>query len=107
MEANSSIQIRSHKPGGGPEAQAPDSPRQAVAFFEQIIAGLYEKDYGDFMRKCNLYLERLAIDITGASAEIFKMLERMRMYTVYAPDFDIENTRIRLIHDAAEIRRRI
>ena len=94
------------RPGGGPAAFGPRSRVEAITFFEQTIGGLYEKDYGDFMRKCMVYIERLRADLstTPEKAEALKVVAHMKMYTCYATDFDMENTRLRLLRDAQSLR---
>lgn len=107
MDANSTIPKNSPKPGGGPAAVAPASRAQAVEFFIETVAELYEKDYGDFMRRVVLYMDRMAMDVRGAPPEVVKIFTSMKQYLVYQPNFDIESTRVRILRDAQEIARRL
>jgi hypothetical protein len=107
MDANSSIPHGTVKPGGGPKAVQPASRKQAVEFFSQTISGLYEKDYGDFMRKAVLYIDRLRDNLSGAGPDLSRTFEKMMAYTVYATDFDIESTRLKLMRDASELSRKV
>jgi hypothetical protein len=81
--------------------------KKPTEFFMQAIDGLYEKDYGDFMRKAVLYIDRLKSDLSGSGFDVVRVTDKMMVYTVYAPDFDIESTRTKLLRDASELARKI
>lgn len=90
-------------PGGGPGAVPVREPVQAVDFFIQTVAGLYEKDYGDFMREVILHLEHLR-ERVGGREDVNRLIDEMKFYTGFASDFDIESTRSKLLRDARSLR---
>ncbi len=75
---------------------------QAIDGFMSTVGELYEKDYGDFMRRVVLYLERL-VQESGAGPQEKKALLEIKSYLVYNPNFDIESTRNRVLRDVRNI----
>lgn len=92
-------------PGGGPKGVVVDQGTQVLDVFEQLIGNLFEKDYGDFKRKANGYMDRCAADLTGSSKEVKQIFARMKHYINFTIDSEIEATRSRILSDVQAIRR--
>lgn len=79
----------------------------AVSEFEVRIRGLNEIDYGDFMREANFYLSRLEGLLAHLGPRVRRKVDEMRLYTQYAPNWEVESTRTRLLKDIRALRRRL
>jgi hypothetical protein len=73
------------------------------SFIEQVRESC-DFDYGDFMRRMNLYISNLKEQFINESAEIREKLKDMQIYTQFAANWNIEITRARLMNDAGTIR---
>lgn len=64
-----------------------------VHFLKQIKS-IDDTDYGDFMRRANLYLNELQEEEPSAlNPVIADRIEAMKNYIQYHPNWDIESTR--------------
>ncbi len=85
------------------------SAMEAVDEFEVFIKGIQVKDYGDFKRKANTYLERLRQDLakTSVPAATAQTLEEIRYRLVYKPVEKIEPTRSWILNRTQELREKL
>lgn len=70
--------------------------------FELAIRGINVKDFGDFRRKANSYLIRLAEKIENSSNK--KQLIEIQNFVNFKPDWQIESTRRNIIKKIREIK---
>lgn len=69
----------------------------AVDVFSKKINAIDNLDYGDFMRRANLYLMDLDDQITKTN-EIRNLMKQMKDEIQYNPSWDIQSTRERISH---------
>lgn len=74
-------------------------PVHALGLFFEEIQNDTETDYGDFMRRANLYINDLMESLHRNPAAVEKLHE-MKGYLQFSPDWNIESTRKRLLCDA-------
>ncbi len=82
----------------------PLDQQQALRLFAELIRNITDTDYGDFMRKANSYLNELKVWLKGSSS-ILKKIDEMQEYTQFAPNWNVELTRRRLLSDVTDIMR--
>lgn len=70
-----------------------------VEDFMNSIISIDDPDYGDFMRKANFYLSDLAFRLRGYKP-VDDEIAQMKEYLQYLPDWQVEETRTRLLKDA-------
>ncbi|MBX3033428.1 MAG: hypothetical protein KF865_05825 [Bdellovibrionaceae bacterium] len=75
----------------------------AVHHFIDQICDLNEADYGDFMRAANLYLLNLRAQV-GDDESSARTIDHMREYVQFHPDWDVLDTKKRLLRDAQHLR---
>lgn len=72
--------------------------------FKKNISEILEYDYGDFMRAANVYLNHLRSELSVlGDPEIDKKIDAMQVYLQFAPNWDVEPTRMQLIQDTLYI----
>jgi hypothetical protein len=73
---------------------------ELVDDFEKRTKQINKADYGDFMRTENIYLNHLMqkLQILG-DEELNRKLVAMQTYLQFAPNWDVESTRDRLLED--------
>ena len=77
---------------------------QAIEKFVRNISSIFENDYGDFMRKANLYLNQLEDELRPlANHKIELKLSEMKLYIQYAPNWNMEATRKSICADISEL----
>lgn len=87
-------------PAKTPEDYAPTSDdAHALKVFAELVRNITDVDYGDFMRKANGYLCHLKSRLENLPAPLQKKLDEMQHYTQFAPNWDVESTRRRLLKD--------
>ncbi len=65
----------------------------AVNLFIRKISEINEEDYGDFMRKANLYLNILKKSIFRySSPQVKKILQELQYIIQFHPNWDIDTT---------------
>ena len=78
---------------------------QLIEKFKQDICEILDSDYGDFMRKANVYLQSLkAAGKARANPEIEKRIAEMQLYIQYFPNWNVDSTRSRILKDAEALR---
>lgn len=77
--------------------------------FIKKVSGLYEVEYGDFKRKVGQYVLRLQDELSTEqkTPEVLKIIEEIKMITVYVPSGDIEETRERVLELALALSRHL
>ena len=77
----------------------------AVESFIKKVSNLYEVEYGDFKRKVGQYILRLESELSHdlKTKEALKLIEDMKMITVYVPTGDIEETREKVLELARRL----
>lgn len=76
-------------------------PLHAVFTFVEEILEINEADYGDFMRRANMHLHELRDALHGVQDErVADKIDEMKLYVQYAPSWDIESTRDRILDDS-------
>lgn len=80
-----------------------------VESFIKKVSGLYEVEYGDFKRKVGQYVLRLQDELSTEqkTPEVLKIIEEIKMITVYVPSGDIEETRERVLELALALSRHL
>lgn len=74
---------------------------EVIEDFVQKTKYLDEADYGDFMRKENLYLSHMMLKlIVLDDSNIIRKLVEMQTYLQFTPNWDVEITREKLLTDA-------
>jgi len=81
----------------------PADPLHALSLFYEEIHNCTESDYGDFMRKANLYMNDLMERLHANPAAIEKLYE-MKTYAQYSPNWKTDETRARLLCDTLALR---
>ena len=69
----------------------------AIDIFSKKFNAIDNLDYGDFMRRANLYLTDLDDQITKTS-EIRNLMKQMKDEIQYNPSWDIQSTRDSISH---------
>ncbi|MEZ0393260.1 MAG: hypothetical protein ACAH59_13655 [Pseudobdellovibrionaceae bacterium] len=82
----------------------PKSNREAVQFFLDEASHCNEYDYGDAMREWNRELLYLRSHLKDSSPWVFQKLQQMQNYIQFAPNWDVDSTRVRIIQDANELK---
>ncbi len=68
--------------------------------FAKEISEIIQYDYGDFMRVANGYLINLTRNLRNLDDEAIRnKLAEMQSYLQFAPNWDVESTRERLLED--------
>jgi hypothetical protein len=73
---------------------------KAVEKFINNLKQIEDPDYGDFMRKANVYLNNLKIDLSPMERDIHAKIFEMQLYLQFISSWEIEPTRRRIIRDA-------
>lgn len=72
--------------------------------FLKHIRSIDETDYGDFMRKANLYLNELKEEPSAAENPVIaERIEAMQKYIQYHPNWDIPTTREQIEMDTENL----
>lgn len=73
--------------------------------FIERVQWLHEPDYGDFKRKVGLYLSRLeqALGAEASSGNRTDLFKEMKDLVVFAPNGDVESTRLRVLQLAKKL----
>jgi hypothetical protein len=75
-----------------------------VRNFIDNILDINECDYGDFMRPANTYLNKLIEDCHRQGIrDADKKLTEMKLYLQFAPNWDVESTRKKILKDSIYI----
>lgn len=73
---------------------------EIIEDFVQKTKYIEESDYGDFMRKENLYLSHMMLKLQVLEDKnIIKRLVEMQTYLQFTPNWDVETTREKLLSD--------
>jgi hypothetical protein len=80
---------------------------EAVDEFCRQIVCATEGDYGDWMRRANLYWMELVEALGQQSRDATELLEAMRVMIQYQPDFQLIETRKRIVAMALDLRREL
>jgi hypothetical protein len=81
---------------------------RALENFARNISLVFEDDYGDFMRKVNLYLDQLESELRPlANPEIELKLSVMKSYIQYTPSWNVDATRRNIFADISELEKLI
>ncbi len=76
----------------------------AIENFIQITHAIEEGDYGDFMRRANLYFQNLGDALEPTRNKKAKsLLEEMKNYLQFNPDREMSTTKFRLENDAKKL----
>ncbi len=73
---------------------------KAVRKFIENVNSIDETDYGDFMRKANVYLNHLKSDLAPMPQDIRSKVFEMQLYLQFISSWEIEPTRRRIVTDA-------
>lgn len=76
---------------------------KAVRKFIENLNSIDESDYGDFMRKANVYLNYLKDDLSPMPQDVRSKLFEMQLYLQFISSWEIEPTRRRIITDAMHV----
>jgi len=72
----------------------------AVKNFIQNILNIQDPDYGDFMRKANLYIVDLGEQLKETPyKDVHERIKNMQSYVQFYSNWDIQSTRDRIISD--------
>jgi hypothetical protein len=63
-----------------------------LEFLKQKIAAITDHDYGDFMRKTNLYLNRFTESIQTNKPEVQKILKELKTEVQYSSNRRVDDT---------------
>ena len=77
-------------------------PNVAIEQFSRQVANLNESDYGDFKRKAGLYLSQLESHL-ASTAVVRSELQRIRMFLLFLPDFNVRTTQHRTLEAAKHL----
>ena len=76
----------------------------AVNNFITKVQSIDDPDYGDFMRRANLYLNDLCEELFQMGDSIgCARAKKIHGYLQYSPSWEIESTRKKVLQDASEI----
>ena len=77
--------------------------------FARYVGAMTEKDYGDWMRRVNLYFAHLRTDLISITHEkdnyVNEQLARIQRCIQYTPTFEIAETRRQVLEIAMELRK--
>ena len=69
--------------------------------FVDDISDIHDPDYGDFMRKANLYINNLREELRLVSLkEVKERINQMQSYVQFFANWEIESTKERIFNDA-------
>ncbi len=90
---------RERQPLAAPPSRASTAGewRRALDEFGGQVAGLVEDDYGDWMRRANLYWHRLAEALSDTDRETQRRLSEIHRVIQYNPSFLVQKTRRKAI----------
>lgn len=71
--------------------------------FINDVKSIDDFDYGDFMRRANLYLNHLRENLDPTEPRIKDKLNEMQKYLQFISSWDVEPTRRKIIADAMSI----
>lgn len=91
-------------PPPAPRARTREEILHALDDFGGRIVSLAEGDYGDWMRRANLYWHRLAEALSIADRQTQRMLLELHRIIQYNPNFLIHSTRKKVIDQVLAIR---
>ncbi|OQW49216.1 MAG: hypothetical protein A4S09_03875 [Proteobacteria bacterium SG_bin7] len=74
--------------------------QKAVEKFINNLQDISDPDYGDFMRKANVYLNDLKTDLTPMKQDVRAKIFEIQLYLQFISSWEIEPTRRRIIRDA-------
>ncbi len=76
----------------------------AIKTFIMNTEAIEESDFGDFMRRENLYLADLKTALENQMSEKLKAkLEEMQKYLQFNPDWNLNQTKHQVLKDASEL----
>ncbi|MBR7518325.1 hypothetical protein KC217_21905, partial [Mycobacterium tuberculosis] len=76
----------------------------AIEKFIERVSNIQEADYGDFMRKANLYLNDLKKDLSPyISGEEKKKIDEIQLHLQFIPTWEIEPTRKQVVDAAKDL----
>jgi hypothetical protein len=78
---------------------------EAVEQFAHLIAQLTEEDYGDWMRRANMYWWHLREAVSDESGPVRRLMYEMHRVIQYCPDFRLLETQRRVVGLALQIRK--
>ncbi|MGE0632844.1 MAG: hypothetical protein AB7O96_10565 [Pseudobdellovibrionaceae bacterium] len=68
--------------------------------FRDKVNGIYDEDYGDFMRKAHAYFMEFRGELGPFLTETLKLkLAEMEMYIQFTPNWDVDSTKSRILKD--------
>lgn len=79
--------------------------KNSIDLFVERVRDSCDSDYGDFMRKMNLYLIYLKEHLSGANSDVQGKLSEMQTYTQFASNWNVESTKARLLSDVEVLRK--
>lgn len=74
--------------------------QKAVEKFINNLQEISDPDYGDFMRKANIYLNDLKTDLKPMKQDVRSKIFEIQLYLQFISTWEIEPTRRRIIRDA-------
>jgi hypothetical protein len=84
------------------------SSLQSLEEFASFIAAMKEQDYGDWMRRANVYCDQLRVSLLASSNErdyIERQLAAMKKIIQYTPNWQVLETQRSVIDKVLEMRR--
>jgi hypothetical protein len=78
---------------------------EAVEQFAHLIARFTEEDYGDWMRRANMYWWHLREALSDAPGPVRQLMYEMHRVIQYCPDFRVVETQRRVVRLTLKIRK--
>ncbi len=77
--------------------------QKAVEKFINNLQDISDPDYGDFMRKANVYLNDLKGDLAPMKQDVRAKIFEIQLYMQFISTWEIEPTRRRIIRDVLHV----
>jgi len=87
------------------EFERPRDDEQAIELFIEQIGAVDDSDYGDYMRRVNLYILELKDQLRYRRIEILRRLDELQYEVQFVPEWSTEATRPLVARAAEDLRR--
>lgn len=87
------------------EFERPRDDEQAIELFIERIGAVDDFDYGDYMRRVNIYILELRDQLHHRGTEILQRLDELQYEVQFVPEWSTESTRPLVARAAEDLRR--
>lgn len=80
---------------------------EVVEHFEQKIKAITDTDYGDFRRKCELYINRMKEELNSPSTTALTIVAKMEHYIRYQYNQDMDEAYMFALDSITELKKQV